>query len=91
VTFSNGLWHVLGLILPALVVAGLTAFLAKSLWRGALRGVGLIRLGAACCLSSVLGFAFCITWLGQDGRMVAYAVMVLACALSTWWLARRSG
>lgn len=88
-TFSNGVWHLLGFALPALVVAGLTALLAKWLWRAEFRAVGLVRLGAVCCVSSVLGFACSIAWLGQDGRMVAYAAMVLCCALSTWWVARR--
>ena len=87
-TFSDGLWHVLGLIMPALWVASLTALLAKWWWPAELRGVGGLRLCAVCTSSSVLGNALCSAWLGQDGRMLAYAAMVLCCALSTWWFAR---
>jgi hypothetical protein len=91
VTPLSGLWHLLSFAVPALATGCLTALLAKWLWRAEFRTVKLVRLGAVCCAASVFGFACCIAWLGQDGRMAAYAVMVICCALSTWWFARRSG
>ena len=58
---------------------------AKLLWRRELGRVSYLRLalwafaaGAAVLLGGLL-------LLGQDGRMVTYGTMVVACALALWW------
>jgi hypothetical protein len=77
-----GTWHLLGLLVPALTVGGLTALFAKWLWRTELLASPLLRLGILSCAASVLGFGACLTLLRQDGAMAAYAVMAGCSALS---------
>lgn len=77
--------HLLNLFLPAVMLAGLAAALAKVVWRSGLKPVSWWRLAApaavACAAVTLAG----LVWAGQDGRMVTYAAMVLACALALWW------
>jgi hypothetical protein len=90
-TFLDGLWHWLGFAVPALAVGGLTAMLAKGLWRPAFRGISPYRLAAVCGAASVVGLAGATLWFGQDGRMAGYAIMVLCSAVTAWWYAKGSG
>lgn len=87
----DGLWHLLSFAVPALAVGALTALTAKCLWRAELRAISGFRLSVASGAASALGYAAIVAWLGQDGRMAAYAVMLTSSTLSVWWLARRSG
>lgn len=89
--FIDGLWHLLGFIMPALALGCLTAGLAKLLWRAEFLGVSWVRLATGSSVASALGYACCIVWLGQDGRMIAYAVTLACCATGTWCFARRPG
>ena len=81
----DALGHVLNLFLPAAMLAGLAAALAKLLWRRELAGVAWSRLAApaavVCAGVTLLGLA----WTGRDGRMATYGTMVVACALTLWW------
>ena len=81
----DALWHLLNLFAPAVSVGLLSALLAKLIWRRALAAQRWQRLSIwAVCASSAawLGGLF---FFGRDGKMISYAVMVLACALSLWW------
>ena len=80
-----GTWHLLGLVVPALIVGGMTALFAKWLWHRELRAAPLLRLGITSCAASVLGCGACLALLRQDGAMAAYAVMVACSALSVAW------
>ena len=81
----DAFWHLLGLFLPAWLTAALAAAAAKLLWRGDLRGVRWTRpalwAGAAGSLVLLGGLVL----LGRDGRMLSYALMLLAAALALWW------
>lgn len=90
------LWHLLNLFAPAVGMGLIAPLLAKLLWRRALAGVGWKRLvggvTAACAAVLVAG----LVAFGTDGKMATYGAMVLASALTLWWLGfgagrRRSG
>lgn len=83
--FLDAFWHVLNLFAPALGVGLIAAAAAKLLWRKALAQASYLRLvlwtfsaGAAVLLAGLVV-------LGQDGRMLTYGAMVLACATALWW------
>lgn len=80
------LWHLVNLFLPALGLGALAAAGAKLLWRRELAAVRWQRLAgpaaAAGCAVVLLGL---MLW-GRDGKMATYAAMVLACAITLWWL-----
>lgn len=81
----DALGHVLNLFLPAALLAGLAAALAKGLWRRELAGVPWLRLaGPAAGVCAAVTLAGLVLT-GHDGRMATYAAMVLACALTLWW------
>ena len=83
------LFHLLGFVLPALVVGVLMVFLARLFmpkmpgayvwwWQIAINsGVGVVVL-----LGGLVFF-------GRDGKMATYAVFVLAMATSQWFLSRK--
>jgi len=79
-------WHLLNFIAPAAGVAALASLFAKLAWRRELTGVAWSRLalwaGAACLAVLVAGLVV----FGHDGRMATYAAMVVACALTLWWV-----
>jgi hypothetical protein len=85
----DALWHLVGLLLPALTTGGLAAGAAKLWWRAELRRTGWLRLAlwasAAAALASLGG----LVAFGRDGRMATYGLMVLACAAALWWAGRR--
>ena len=83
--FLDAFWHVLNLFAPALGVGLIAAAAAKLLWRKELAKASYLRLvlwsfvaGAAVLLAGLVV-------LGQDGRMLTYGAMVLACASALWW------
>ncbi len=82
--------HLLNLFAPALGLGCIAAALAKLAWWRTLRPVPWLRLAAwasaACAvvlLAGLVGF-------GRDGKMATYGGMVLASALSLWWVGFRA-
>jgi len=81
----DAFWHLTNLFLPALALGSLAAALAKLLWRRDLGGVSWRRLaGSAAAAGAVVTLAGLVLT-GRDGRIVTYAVMVAACAITLWW------
>ena len=83
--FLDAFWHVLNLFAPALGVGLIAAAAAKLLWRKELAKASYLRL---VLWSFVAGSAVLLAGLvvlGQDGRMLTYGAMVLACASALWW------
>jgi hypothetical protein len=81
----DALWHLGNLFLPAVMLGGLSAALAKLLWRRELRGVGYRRLAVPACLAAAGVTLAGLVVFGRDGKMATYSAMVLACALALWW------
>lgn len=85
-----GFWHLISLAIPALVVGGLTAFIAKRSWPGEYRATTGLRLCAASCTASALGYLCSVVLLRHDGMMAAYAAMVVCSAVGVARFARRA-
>jgi hypothetical protein len=81
----DALWHLLGLFLPALATGALAAGAAKGLWRTDLKGCSWSRLTLWCASAGSLALLAGLVGFGRDGRMLSYAMMVLATALALWW------
>ena len=81
----DALNHLLGFFWPALAVGGVTAALAKLVWRSDLRAASWGRLAAcsaaACALASLAGLVV----FGRDGMVATYGAMLLASALALMW------
>ena len=81
----DALWHLTNLFAPALSLGLMSALLAKLIWRRALAGQRWQRLSIwAMCAATAASLSW-LLFFGRDGKMVGYAAMVLACALSLWW------
>jgi len=83
----DALWHILHFTAPAFAVAALLSLRgpfwgSKSVLSGFLRRFVLNTIAALAALSLGLWF------LGNDGKMLTYLAMVLACASSQWCLMR---
>jgi len=77
--------HLLNFVLPALVVAGIVALVARPFQAVGRRG----WLPVICnALAGVATLALGLWFFGRDGKMATYAVMVLAIATSQWIVAR---
>ncbi len=79
------LWHLANLFLPALMLGGIAAGLAKLLWWRRLAAVRWWRLAAPAAAAAVLMVLVGLVVFGRDGRMATYAGMVLATAGALWW------
>jgi lipopolysaccharide export LptBFGC system permease protein LptF len=84
-SFVDAFWHVFHGLLPAWVVAALTAAAAKALWRHELvheRWWTLTWWSALAAMAvSVAGLAV----FAQDGRMATYLVLVVVVASVVAW------
>ena len=72
-------------MLPAISVGVLAATGAKLLWRRELAAVPWKRLARDASLTGVLVLLAGLAVFRQDGRMLTYGAMVLACAFTLWW------
>lgn len=82
------LLHLLNFLAPALGLAVLMPLLSRLFMK---KPVFLLPWWGQMLLNFVVGVAVLVTalwWLGRDGRMSAYAALVLAVATSQWVLAR---
>lgn len=78
-------WHVLNLVAPAVGVGVLASAAAKLLWRRELKAVSWRRLALSSSSAGALVLLGNLVLFGHDGRMAAYAVMLLAAALALAW------
>lgn len=81
--------HLLNFAAPALVVGVLLAILAPLLYRKVSLAHSLhvqVAINFVAGLAALVGG---IVFFGRDGKMLSYAAMVLACAVSQWWAMRR--
>jgi hypothetical protein len=80
--------HLLNLLAAPLGLALTLAVLLKLGWRRAVRGLPWRRLVGVPALAVLAAQTAGWAWLGRDGRMGTYALMVLAAAVAAAWLAR---
>ena len=78
-------WHLLNFFAPAVGIGAIASAFAKLIWRGPLKPVGWPRLFAVSSGAAAAVLACGLVVFGHDGRIVTYAAMVLATALSLWW------
>ncbi len=79
-------WHLLNFFAPAFGVGLLTPLMAKLLWRRGLTGVSWPRLAIWATACSALVLTLGLIYFGSDGKMATYGAMLVACALSLWWV-----
>ena len=82
----DALWHLLNFFVPALGVGVLASLCAKLLWRRALKRVSWRRLGGWATACSAVVLVGGLVVFGHDGKMATYGAMVLACAITLWWV-----
>lgn len=81
-------FHLLNFAAPALVLALLVPLLARPMFR---RQALLLPWWGQVLVNFVVGVAALLAslwWLGRDGKMLGYSLLVLAVASSQWLLAR---
>lgn len=86
--FDDILLHLLNFVAPALALASLLPWLPRFLWKKSNPAPAWwvqIAINFAVGVIVLLG---CLWWLGRDGKMAAYALLVLAVASSQWLLSR---
>lgn len=84
-TALDALIHLANFVLPALLLGGIAALLAKLVWMRSLKAVPLVRLVAWGSGGALLALIGGLVVAGQDGAMATYGAMVLACAASLGW------
>ena len=83
----DALWHTLHFTAPAFAVAALLSLrgpFGGSKWRFS----GFLRRFVLNTLAALLALFLGLWFLGNDGKMLSYGAMVLACASSQWCLMR---
>jgi hypothetical protein len=81
-------WHLAGFVAPALVLAVGLALAGRILGKNATPRLALPAQAAINFAVGVAVLVAALMWTGQDGRMLTYAALVLACAASQAWLTR---
>ncbi|WP_428422329.1 hypothetical protein [Methylibium sp.] len=84
-TALDALIHLLNLVLPAALLGGIAAALAKLVWFRALKAVPLRRLAGWACGAATVALLGGLVLTGRDGAMLTYGAMVLACAAALGW------
>jgi hypothetical protein len=82
----DALIHLMNFVLPALLLGGIAALLAKLAWRRALNGVPLSKLAGWASAAAALALVGGLLLTGRDGAMATYGAMVLACAAALGWV-----
>lgn len=86
--FDDILLHLLNFVAPALALALLLPWLPRFFWKKSNAGLAWWAQAAINFVVGVIVLLGCLWWLGRDGKMAAYAVLVLALASSQWLLSR---
>ena len=83
----DALWHLLHVTAPAFAVAALLS-LRGPFWGSKWRFSGFFWRFVLNTLAALLALSLGLWFLGNDGKMLSYLAMVLACASSQWCLMR---
>ena len=82
----GALWHVLNFFAPPAGTGLIASTLAKLLWRPVLKRAAWWRLAMWAMTCGALASVGGLVMFGRDAKMATYATMVVACALSQWWV-----
>lgn len=82
----GGLWHLLNFYAPAVGLGLLASLTAKLLWRRELKDVSWLRLSVWSVGCAAVATSAGLVYFGRDGKMVTYGAMVVASAVSLWWV-----
>lgn len=83
----DAIWHILHFTAPAFAVAALLS-LRGPFWRSKWHFSGFLRRFVLNTLAGLVAFILGLWFLGNDGKMLSYGAMVLACASCQWCLMR---
>lgn len=81
--------HLLNFVAPALVVGVLLAVAGQFLGRNNAGRPGWIAQAAINSIAGVAALTAALWFFGRDGKMAAYAALVLVCATAQWIAQRR--
>ena len=82
----DAFWHLSNLFAPAWIVAALMALLIKLLWRREFRTLAWRRLALWGSAGGSLAVIVALAWLGHDGKMLGYGLMLVGISVPQWWL-----
>jgi hypothetical protein len=83
--------HVLNFSAPAVAVSAWITLISPLIWRGSRARKTWKARFVLNSLAGIFMLLLGLWWSGQDGKMISYAAMVLACATSQWLLTREKG
>ena len=83
----DALWHILLFTGPACAVAALLRLRGR-FWGSKWRFSGFLWRFVLNTMAALLAMSLGLWFLGNDGKMLSYLAMVLACASSQWCLMR---
>jgi uncharacterized membrane protein YdcZ (DUF606 family) len=83
------IFHLLNFAIPALAVGVLVALASPFLYRRRAVARSWYAQAAINFVVGLLTLVAALAFFGNDGKMAAYAALVLAVALSQWWALRR--
>lgn len=82
----DAFWHLTNLFAPAWGVAALLAAAVKLVWRRDAAALPWRRLWVWGGLGGSLALIAALAWLGRDGKMLGYGLLLLGISLPQWWL-----
>lgn len=83
---ANLFWHLANLLATPLGVALILVLLAKGLvWRRALQSVGWRLLWGESALAGAIGLLIGLAWLGVEGKLSGYTLMLVLMVLPLGW------
>lgn len=85
----DAFWHLSNLLAPAWTVAALMALFIKLLWRREFKTLAWRRLALWGAAGGSLAVIAALAWLGHDGKMLGYGLMLVGISVPQWWLMLR--
>jgi uncharacterized membrane protein YdcZ (DUF606 family) len=83
------IFHLLNFAIPALAVGILVALVSPFIYRKRAVARSMYVQAAIHFVVGLLALGVALVFFGHDGKMAAYAALVLAVATSQWWALRR--
>jgi hypothetical protein len=87
---SSAFWHIVNFLAPATVLGGIAAAATGWIWRRELAAGSVWRFWLAAGLAAASTEVAGLLVFGHDGKMLTYAVMVVASAAAVWFSGFRS-